>query len=81
MGYERWLTEAQKNPTVSITSQLCSVTSQWQLEISQGGRIYTMEMDILVLSREVVVNIYQRVDRRIPLAPERERMCGEREGG
>ena len=40
-----------------------------------------MGMDILVLSREVVVNIYQRVDRRIPLAPEREWMCGEREGG
>lgn len=38
-----------------------------------------MEMGILVLFREVVVDIHQHVPGRIPPAPGRERMCGERE--
>lgn len=40
-----------------------------------------MEMGILVLFREVVVDINQHVTGTIPLAPERERTCGERESG
>lgn len=68
-----------KVSTESITSQLCSVTSGWQLEISQSRRTYTMEMGILVLFREVVVDIHQHVPGRIPPAPGRERTCGERE--
>lgn len=38
-----------------------------------------MEMGILVLFREVVVDIHQHVPGRIPPAPGREQMCGERE--
>lgn len=68
-----------KKSTASITSQLCSVASQWQLETSQGRMIYTTEMGILVLFREVVVDINQHVTGTIPLAPEREWTCGERE--
>lgn len=39
-----------------------------------------METDILILSRDAVVNIYEHVAGRIPLAPEREQADAQGEG-